>query len=111
MLKPYLNYVLNKFRFLLLLPNFQRSSRLRYQSPPFYRVAKVTIPIIMTKTFCKILTNFIAYFLRTFRLFISGLQRYTLSTLLPNLFALYFNYFLSKNCSLFYRRVAKVRVR
>ena len=46
------------------------------QSLPFYRAAKVILPIIMTKTFCKILTNFIMLFLRTFRLFISGLQIY-----------------------------------
>jgi hypothetical protein len=108
MLKPYLKnyYILQISSVASKLSKIFSASLLK---PPFYRVAKVTVPIIMTKTFCKILTNFIVLFLRTSCLFISGLQRYTLSTHLPNLFVAYLKNFLSKNCPLFYRRVAKVR--
>jgi hypothetical protein len=79
--------------------------------PPFLSGRKSNTSYYYDQNFLQNFDQLYRLFLRTFRLFISGLQRYTLSTLLPNLFALYFNYFLSKNCPLFYLRVAKVRGR
>jgi hypothetical protein len=76
MLKPYLKnyYILQISSVASKLSKIFSAS---LPKPPFYRVAKVILPIIMTKTFCKILTSFIVLFLRAFRFFFEAGCKYT----------------------------------
>ena len=76
MLKPYLkNYYI--FQISSVASKLSKIFSASLLKPPFYRVAKVTIPIIMTKTFYKVLSNFIKLFFKSVSLFFEAGCKYT----------------------------------